>query len=285
MNLGFPYYWYGVNAISTDTIVIAGFNNQGQITTGVVRWSFNGGTNWTDDIILRRQGSGVGWLDRVHFFNHNTGIVFNGLSGACYYTTTGGKDSTAWTFVQANPSAGWFSGNVDFQSNGTVYATGISFAKSTDYGVSWTTGPSADNVFDGGVDFLDYNNLLGWTGGGQISAPVSGWTHRTTDGGSSWGPRQNTFSYPIRGVYFFNENTGFAIGGNVFQDAGGIHSTSNAGTNWNLDINTSAEMFSMDYKLISPDSIDIWCVGSTGGSTGYTGKLYKARLQNLLGIR
>ena len=42
MNLGFPYYWYGVHALSVDTVVIAGFNNQGQITTGVVRWSFNG---------------------------------------------------------------------------------------------------------------------------------------------------------------------------------------------------------------------------------------------------
>lgn len=285
LGLGFPYYWYGVHALSPDTVVIAGFNNQGAINTGVVRWSLNGGTTWSSDIVLRRQGSGVGWLDKVHFFNQNTGIVFNALSGACYITTTGGKDTTAWTFVVINSGGAWISGNVDAQSSGRIYATGIYFCRSTNFGANWVTGPSADNIFDGGVDFLDFNNLFGWTGGGQISAPVSGWTHRTTDGGTTWGPRQNVFSYPIRAVYFFNENSGFAIGGNVFGDLGGIHSTSNGGANWNLEINTSAEMFSMDYKLISADSIDVWCVGSTGGSTGYTGKLYKARIQNLLGVK
>src|SRR3990172_12747687 len=285
MNLGFPYYWYGVHALSVDTVVIAGFNNQGQISTGVVRWSFNGGTTWINDIVLRRQGAGVGWLDKVHFFNQNTGIVFNALSGACHYTTTGGKDTTAWTFVTINSDGGWIAGNIDAQNTGIVYATGIHFAKSTNFGSTWVSGPSADGVFDGGVDFLDNNNLFGWTGGGQISAPVSGWTHRTTDGGSTWGSRQNTFPYPIRGVYFFNENTGFAIGGNLYQEAGGIYSTTNGGTNWILEVNTAAEMFSLTYKSLSPDSMDVWCVGSTGGGSGYTGKLYMARMQNLVGIK
>ncbi|HEY3250106.1 MAG TPA: T9SS type A sorting domain-containing protein [Ignavibacteria bacterium] len=284
MNLGFPYYWYGVNAISADTVVISGFNNQGPINTGVVRWTLNGGTNWSADIVLTRPLSGVGWLDRVHFFNQNTGIVMNGLSGDCYYTSTGGKDSSAWTFITVYPSSGWIAGNIDAQANGNVYATGIRFAKSTNYGLNWTTSSSADNVFDGGVDFLDNNNLFGWTGGGQISDPVSGWTHRTTDGGTTWGPRQLVFPYPVRAVYFFDQNTGFAIGGNLYQNAGGIYSTSNGGANWNLDNSTGAEMFSMDYKAISPDSMDVWCVGSTGGGTGYTGKLYKARIQNLVGI-
>ena len=39
MNVGFPYYWYGVDALSTDTVIISGFNNQGPINTGAVRWT------------------------------------------------------------------------------------------------------------------------------------------------------------------------------------------------------------------------------------------------------
>jgi photosystem II stability/assembly factor-like uncharacterized protein len=284
LNLGFPYYWYGVKALSPDTVVIAGFNNQGAINTGVIRWTFNGGANWSTDILLRKTGNGVGWLDKIHFFNQNTGIVMNALSGGCYITNTGGKDTTAWTYVTINSGGEWFAGNMDFMNSGRIYATGIYFASSTNFGTSWVTGPSADNVFDGGVDFLDNNTQLGWTGGGSISPAVEGWTHRTTDGGTSWGPRQMIFPYPIRGIKFYNQNTGFAFGGNLFQDAGAIYSTSNGGDNWNLDVSTSAEMFALEYKAISPDSMDVWCVGSTGGGTGYTGKLYKARLQNLVGI-
>jgi photosystem II stability/assembly factor-like uncharacterized protein len=283
MDLGFPYYWYGVHALTVDTVVIAGFNNQGNIKSGVVRWSYNGGTTWSGDINLYIP-YGVGWLSRIHFFDKNRGIVSAEFSGGMHYTTNGGKDSTDWTYVQVNSDLGWFAGNIDAIADGNVFTTGIHFAHSTNYGVSWTSGPSADNVFDGGVDFLDDNMLFGWTGGGQISSPVSGWTHRTTDGGSSWGPRQLTFPYPVRALKFFNQNTGLVAAGNLYNEAGGIYSTSDGGANWNLDISTSAEMFSFEYKSVSPDSIDVWCVGSTGGSTGFTGKLYKSRMQNLVGI-
>ena len=277
LNLGFPYYWYGVFALSPDTVIISGFNNQGNIHTGVVRWSYDGGTTWTPDITLYIPG-GVGWLDKVHFFNQNTGIVFAGTSGAIHYTNNGGRDSTSWNYVQVNSDLGWFAGNYDFQNSGNIYATGIHFAHSTNYGVNWSTFPSADNVFDGGTDFLDNNNNYGWTGGGQISSPVSGWVHRTTDGGTTWSQRLNTFSYPIRAVKFFNQNSGIVCGGNLYSEEGGIYYTSDGGFNWNIDVNTAAEMFTISVVNVSQDSIDLWCVGSTGSSTGFIGKAYKTRI-------
>ncbi|HEY5534362.1 MAG TPA: T9SS type A sorting domain-containing protein [Ignavibacteria bacterium] len=285
MNLGFPYYWYGVHALTVDTVVIAGFNNQGNIKSGVVRWSYNGGTTWSGDINLYIP-TGVGWLSRIHFFDKNRGIVSAEFSGGMHYTTNGGKDSTGWTYVQVNSDLGWFAGNIDAISDGNVFTTGIHLAHSTNYGVSWTSGPSADNVFDGGVDFVDNNLLLGLTGGGSISPTVSGWLHRTTDGGQTWSARLNTFPYPIRSVKYFNDSIMFAVGGSINQDLGGIYSSTNAGLNWNLDISTGAEMFSYDFKKISNDSIDIWCVGSTGGGSGYIGKLFKARINyTLVGIK
>jgi photosystem II stability/assembly factor-like uncharacterized protein len=192
LNLGFPYYWYGVCALSPDTVIIAGFNNQGYIRSGVLRWSFNGGNTWSQDISISIP-NGVGWLSKVHFFNANLGFVLAEFSGGIHYTTNGGKDSASWHYVQVNSDLAWFAGNIDAQPSGICYATGIHFAKSTNYGLDWTSGPSADFTFDGGVDFLDDNNLKGLTGGGQISPSSEGWCHRTTDGGSTWSDRLYSF--------------------------------------------------------------------------------------------
>ena len=278
MDLGFPYYWYGVHALTPDTVVISGFNNQAVFRNGVVRWSFDGGTTWQPDISLTIPVNAVGWLERVHFFNADTGIVINSFSGGCWFTANGGKDSASWNYISVNSDLGWFAGNIDAQASGRVYAAGYHFAHSSDFGANWVSGPHVDGVFDGGVDFLDNNNLMGWTGGGQISAPVTGWVHRTTNGGLAWSQRLKTFAWPIRALKFITGTKGWVAGGNLYDEAGGIYSTTDGGLNWNLEANTAAEMFSIELKHISSDSIDMWCVGSTGEGTGYTGKLYKTRI-------
>jgi len=283
MNLGFPYYWYGVDALTADTVVISGFNNQGNIHSGVIRWSYDGGSTWTNDIILTIPGNGVGWLSHIHFFDSSRGIVSAEFSGGMHYTTNGGKDTLSWTYVQVNADLGWFAGNVDTDTSGNVFTTGIHLAHSSDFGINWSSGPPADAVFDGGVDFL--NDLqTGMTGGGQISTPVSGWTHKTTDGGQTWSMRLLSFPYPVRAVKVFSDSVALAFGGNLYNEAGGIYSTTDGGVNWNLDVNTSAEMFSYDVVARTPDSIDVWCVGSTGGGTGYIGKLYKTTKEIPTGI-
>ena len=278
MDLGFPYYWYGVHALTPDTVVISGFNNQAGFRNGVVRWSYDGGATWQPDISLTIPPTAVGWLERIHFFNADSGIVINSFSGGCWVTSTGGKDSASWSYMSINSDLAWFAGNIDAQPSGHVFAAGYHFARSSDFGFNWVSSAKIDAVFDGGVDFLDNNNLMGWTGGGQISAPVAGWVHRTTNGGLSWSGRLKTFAWPIRALKFMTGTKGWVAGGNLYDEAGGIYSTIDGGLNWNLEVSTAAEMFSIEFKHISPDSIDMWCVGSTGGSTGYTGKLYKTRI-------
>jgi photosystem II stability/assembly factor-like uncharacterized protein len=278
MDLGFPYYWYGVHALTADTVVISGFNNQAGFRNGVVRWSFDGGTTWQPDISLTIPLTAVGWLERIHFFNADSGIVINSFSGGCWVTGTGGKDSASWNYISINSDMAWFAGNIDAQASGHVYAAGYHFGRSTDFGFNWVSGPKIDAVFDGGVDFLDNNNLMGWTGGGQISTPVAGWVHRTTNGGTSWSQRLKTFAWPIRALKFITGTKGWVAGGNLYNEAGGIYTTTDGGLNWTEEVNAAAEMFSIELKHISPDSIDIWSVGSTGGSMGYTGKLYKTRI-------
>ena len=42
MNLGFPYYWYGVSAVSRQQAIVTGFNNTAG--TGIYRWTTDGGS-------------------------------------------------------------------------------------------------------------------------------------------------------------------------------------------------------------------------------------------------
>ena len=44
MNLGYPYYWYGVDALSENDVVISGFDNSN--CRGLLRWSHDGGQTW-----------------------------------------------------------------------------------------------------------------------------------------------------------------------------------------------------------------------------------------------
>lgn len=214
MDLDFPYYWYGVYALTVDTLIISGFNNSAAITDGVVRWSYDGGKTWTNDIILSLpNGGGSGWLSKVHFWNKDVGIVANEWSGGMYFTTNGGKDWSSWHYVLVDPAKGWFQGTVDFKANGHIYTGGISQGKSTDYGHTWTTYPHVDPVFDGNTNFDDKYEMTGLTDGGAISPYVEGWAHKTTNGGLTWSPRILDLSYPIRSVHVFNESFFLAMGG------------------------------------------------------------------------
>ena len=59
MDLGFPYYWYGVDALSEDEVVVSGFDNSN--FRGLVRWSHDGGQTWDPEIVLTTDG----WSTRV----------------------------------------------------------------------------------------------------------------------------------------------------------------------------------------------------------------------------
>lgn len=266
MNLGFPYYWYGVHAFSPQTALVVGFQNQSG--AGVARWTDNGGATWTNDVVI----DPANWLLGLEFADAQHGIAYGNL-GYVYVTQNGGRNATDWTKVTTDPAHGWLAGNFTLRTDGNAFITGISFCHSTDGGYTWFVQHSADPVFDGGCSFPDL--LHGWTGGGQISNPVSGWVHRTTDGGASWSGRLMQPTYPIRIVQFFDADFGFAAGGNIYSSAGGIWSTTDSGTTWNLDINTGAEMSAIDYQPVSAESTDVWCVGFL---PNFSGVIYKKRI-------
>lgn len=267
MNLGFPYYWYGVHVLSRQDVLVTGFNNSAG--TGIYRWSSDGGTTWDSIVTLDT----ANWFSRVKFADSLHGIILAGWNGGIWRTENGGRNPVDWSYVQVDPSRGWFEGSFTFRPDHHCYITGISFCHSSDAGASWDVQHSADPVFDGGVSFPD--SLNGWTGGGQISAPVSGWVHRTTDGGQIWSDRLTETPGPVRCLLFLNDTLGFIAGGNLYSQVGFIYSTTDAGDSWTMDVNTGSEMKGIGWAWAGPDSVDIWCAGF---NSSFTGCVYRTRI-------
>jgi len=261
MNLGFPYYWYGVHALDANNVIISGFNDQNS-TTGVVRWSHDGGATWTGDIVL-----GSNWGTRVRFADSSHGIILDSISGStAQYTTDGGAAATDWTQVTVAPVGYWFGNEFSLLSDQHAAASGIDYCSSSDAGAAWTCGPSIDSVFDGPVFFADDNH--GWVGGGEISPGVEGWIHGTTDGGATWSGRLLDGPLPIREILFLTPSMGWAAGGNIYTNVGGIYFSSDGGQTWSLDLDTDGnEMDACDTQPVG-DAYQVWCAGYNSAFTG-----------------
>jgi len=264
LNLGFPYYFYGVATLSANEVVISGFNDNN--FEGIIRWSQDGGTTWTNDIVLTTSG----WSYRTRFANSTDGLVMDGLSlnapNAAHVTTDDGQTATDWTLVQpVDPNGGWFGNEFSLLPNLAARASGITYCSSTNGGAAWSCGPPVDSVFDGPVFFV--NNKAGWVGGGEISPKVEGWVHRTTDGGKTWSGRTLDDAWPIRQINFLTPMVGWAAGGNVYSGVGGMYYSGDGGQTWSLDVNTGAEMDACDSKH-GGKNYQIWCAGYNASFNG-----------------
>ena len=260
MNLGIPYYWYGVHAFDTNDVIISGFIDT-STTTGVARWSHDGGQSWTGDIVLGSTSS-----ERPRFASSNQGLILD-LIASGHYTTGGGATAADWTQVTVDPSGGWFGSEFSLLPDGHAVASGINYCTSSDAGATWTCKPSIDSLYDGPIFFFDDNH--GWVGGGQISPTVEGWIHRTTDGGTTWSGRVLDGPLPIREILFLSPSMGWAAGGNIYSNVGGIYFSADGGQTWSLDVDTSG--FEMDACDTQPagSGYQVWCAGYNGACSSY----------------
>jgi photosystem II stability/assembly factor-like uncharacterized protein len=264
MNLGFPYYWYGVHALNAKDVIISGFYDSSTSFKGIIRWSHDGGATWTNDIVVTSTAS----VQRVRFANRNDGLIMDlvdGSTNSAQYTTNGGGTAADWKNVISNPDGGWFGLEFSLLSNLHARASGINYCTSADAGAKWSCGSSIDSVFDGPVFFA--NDKVGWVGGGEISPEVEGWLHRTTDGGKTWSGRTLDDPWPIREIRFVTPNTGWAAGGNIYSKVGGMYFSRNGGKTWSLDANTGAEMDACDSKPVGT-KFQVWCAGYNSSLTG-----------------
>ena len=264
LNLGFPYYFYGVTTLSAKDVVVSGFYDS-QSFEGLIRWSHDGGKTWSNDIVL----TNTGWVQRVRFVKKVNGLIMDLIGGqqnTAQYTTDGGATAADWTTVITDPSGGWFQLEFSLLPNLHARASGIDYCTSLNGGAQWNCVPSVDKVFDGETFFL--NDKHGWVGGGEISPNVEGWVHVTTDGGKTWSGRTLDDPWPIRQILFLNAKTGWAAGGNIYSGVGGIYFSSNGGQTWSLDTNTGSEMSSCDTRPSKPGH-QVWCAGYDASFNGH----------------
>ena len=263
MNLGFPYYWYGVHAGGENDVIISGFNDNN--FESIIRYSLNGGQTWTSDIVL----STTGWGDRVRYVNSQDGLEMDQLNldapNAAHYTTDGGANASDWTSVVPDPNGGWFGNEFSLLPNLHARASGITYCTSLNLGADWSCGPSIDSVFDGPTFFS--NDTFGWVGGGEISPNLEGWVHRTTDGGTTWSGRTLDIGWPIREILFLTPNIGWATGGNYSSNVGGMYFSKDGGQTWTLDSSTGAEMGSCDSQR-KGNHVQVWCAGYDSSFNG-----------------
>jgi len=207
----------------------------------------NYGNNWVN------QTSGISTdLNGVFFINSQTGWVV-GNGGNILYTDDGGANwqsqiSNTTNHLQdiafANDSVGWIIG----ASN--------SILKTTDGGNTWIAQTS--NVFPNlySISVVDTNIVYA----SGFSGPSIGRVIKTTDGGNTW-QALSTATATLNGVFFINENTGWAVGNN-----GTIIYTTDGGANWASQSSNISEIL-LDVFFIN-DTIG-WAVGM-GGKVLYT---------------
>jgi photosystem II stability/assembly factor-like uncharacterized protein len=264
LNQGFPYYWYGCHAFDANTVVISGFQNQSG--DGVLRWTDDGGAHWSADVILAGPPVGVRWLDRIRFLDASRGIVEN--SGGVDHTTTGGRTSADWTFTQ--PSPNWFLGTFTFLDDGRVWMSGYDFVFSPDATATWSTYPGSSAIFDGPNSI--HQNGIGYTGGGSISPTVAGWVYRTANAAHTFSssPVLST-PYPIRALLAFDVQRGWAAGGNVYSNVGGIWGTTDGGQSWTLEQDTANEVNDLEWVRVDSNTVNVF-------TAGYISQIWRATI-------
>jgi photosystem II stability/assembly factor-like uncharacterized protein len=158
----------------------------------------------------------------ICFINSNTGFVF-GINGQLKKTTNAGQN---WFSQTSNTSVHIYESialneNVLF----TVGYGGV-MLKTTNQGVNWNV-----NYLGGGsYDIKFINQFTGWAVGTKI--------FKTTNAGETWVIQLTNANYEWNSIYFKDELTGWAAGGDwiaqhiIFQSYQRIDKTTNGGQNW-----------------------------------------------------
>lgn len=255
-NLGFPYYWYGVQALSTNDVVVTGFQNQ--TGDGILEWSHDGGATFGPIVSLPAPGAGLRWLDRVEFADTQHGLIAASWVGGVQRTSSGGALASDWSYAPV--SSGWFSGTFTHLADGRAWLAGIDQAFSASHGASWTVANGTNATFDGPISIHQLG--VGFVGGGTISPSVSGWIFRTRNAGHSWtGMPVHQTAYPIRALLAHTTTRAWAAGGNYFSSVGGLLGSSDGGFTWTLEQSTGNEMNDLDAVRVDATHVHVFAAG------------------------
>ncbi|PIQ25140.1 MAG: hypothetical protein COW63_19195 [Bacteroidetes bacterium CG18_big_fil_WC_8_21_14_2_50_41_14] len=194
-----------------------------------------------------------GWIiGNGHF---QSSIMYTNDAGATWDTQISGQDEDApyTSIFFIDDHEGWAAGWK------CIFHT-------TDKGNTWESQQMPD-IYAILEDVFFINHSIGWAVGERNTIL------KTTDGGESWNIMQYSFGSDMRfySVRFYNELTGFVVGGRSYDSYGILLKTNDGGETW-VDVSPQPS-----YALTSVTFIDTltgWICGQ-GGTAGQPAELYK----------
>jgi photosystem II stability/assembly factor-like uncharacterized protein len=81
-------------------------------------------------------------------------------------------------------------------------------------------------------------------------------------------------SWPIREIEFLNRKIGWAAGGNIYSDVGGIYFSSDGGRKWSLDTNTGDEVGACAHQNLGNGQTQVWCIGEAYNGNSFSSNVY-----------
>jgi photosystem II stability/assembly factor-like uncharacterized protein len=175
--------------------LIASTSNSSSTASAYVLKTTDGGATWTTTLTTTK--SILAWS----FASSSNGIVTGKDTSIIYYTTNGGSE--------------WKK-----SSSPTDMPQGINYTRSELYGC-----------------YMVNNNIAYATGWGSDAAGLQPTIYlKSTDGGKTWKyilqQEVNRSYFNNQDMYFKDENTGIAVGGNSSTLGGRIYKTTDGGINW-----------------------------------------------------
>ncbi len=215
--------------------------------TGITIKTTDGGDSWVN-VVLPNVYQDEIWTS-IFFLNHEKGFIASG-SGSIIQTTDSGEH---WTLNSAHAGIGLYKICFLDEQRGFAYAAD-NILRTADGGVSWVS----KRLFDGidqtplSLCILDEQTWIGVGTYGQIV--------RTDNGGVSWTAKSKGNKAWLNSIYFVDENTGYAVGGDPLKP-GTILKTTNGGEIWNELDSYSAQTLESVFFL---DESNGWIVGDWG---------------------
>lgn len=220
---------------------------------GSIYKTTNGGITWSQKFsgFLRP-------VSQIKFIDQQVGNAVIGKwdgyyrYGVLIHTIDGGENWITKRYVEEHALI-----DLDFFDRDFGWAVGTNgvFCKTTDGGASWSTPSFITSFWLHDINFPD--KYTGYAVGGSSSSDV---ILKTTNSGNSWFVVRQTSQNPLlTGVFFINQQIGWAVG-----LGGTILMTVNGGSSWMRQPTGISTLFH-----------DVYMIDSTGYAVGEQGRIYK----------
>jgi photosystem II stability/assembly factor-like uncharacterized protein len=254
-NFNYPDHFYNGYYFDDANFVLVGNRGNG---FGIIAIYSN---NVRSDVLISPLIGESTFLYCTNWINSNTGIVAGndfGPGGAIRRVLKTINHGVNWTDITI-PYSVVVSAVYDckYIDSNTICAIGdMNFIRSTNGGANWSI---LSSLQSGNTNFIVASKDTFYVYGSQGQFNIS------IDSGHTWQQRQTGYNFSIGGGAFFNSKTGWTCGN------GYIFKTTNAGTNWRMQLYDSTIAIT---KICILDENNLWVSGNgvvlkttTGGET------------------